>query len=299
MNTNSRADVSVIVPNYNNGRYLHEFMKSVLSSTIEPCELIVIDDGSTDNSLVILEEYKNIDFLKLIRFQQNMGLTFALNAGLDLAKGKYIMRSDPDDLMLPNRIERQFRFMEQNPDIDVAGANVVYFNERDKKEINISNFPPDHNEIVKAYKRGEHGLHHPTVIAKAAVYKSYRYQKIFPGEDYEIFSRMVLDGRKFANLSLPVNLMRIHGGSSTSNLKITTIRQTFDFRDLIFGTKTNPLWILIYYRHIRHYRSYQLAEKGIIKYIHLLISGILYPAKVWRRLIKKTEVWRASRRTTD
>ncbi len=282
------VSVSIIAANYNNGQFLHDFIQSIINSTVLPEELIIIDDGSTDNSLSILDDYQYLDFLKPIRFQQHIGLTAALNAGLDVAKGKYIMRADPDDILLPNRIERQFKFMEENEDVDIAGANVIYFNDKDKKEINVSNFPLTHKGIVKAYQRGEHGLHHPTIIAKSAVYQLYRYQKVFPGEDYEIFSRMVSDGKRCANLKEPVNLMRIHGSSSTSNLKFEAIRQTFEFRDKIFRTKTSKWWIYVYYQHILHYRSYQITKKLIPKYFHLFISCMMYPSKAWRKLVKCT-----------
>ena len=282
-----KADVSVIVSNYNNGRYLHAFMQSIVDSTVEPAELIMIDDGSTDDSLTILEEYKHLDFFVLIAFSENRGFTSALNAGLQAARSKYIMRADPDDILLPDRIENQFRFMEEHPDIDVSGANVIYFNDVTGREINVSNFPLGPKKILRTYKLGEHGLLHATVIAKATVYQSYRYQKIFPSEDYELFSRMVLDGKKIANTREPVNLIRVHPGSSTSNLQYQAICQTFAFRDKIFSTKT-PKWrISLYFIHIKYYRSYQLTRNPVLRYLYLMVSVIAYPSKLFRRIVHK------------
>jgi glycosyltransferase involved in cell wall biosynthesis len=116
------ADVSIIVPAYNNGRFLNEFIQSVIDSTVMPHELIIVNDGSTDESTQVLETYKSLDFLKIIQFQLNQGLTDALNAGLDIATGKYIMRADPDDIMYPERIERQLNFMVTHPETDVLGC---------------------------------------------------------------------------------------------------------------------------------------------------------------------------------
>ena len=284
MGSKQRVDVSVIVSNYNNGRYLDDFMRSVDASTVEPFELIMIDDGSTDNSLEILNLYSRLDYLKQICFPSNLGFTAALNAGLEAARGKYIMRADPDDMILPNRIEKQFHFMEEHSQVDILGANVIYFNDNKGKKINLSNFPLTHSGIVKAYKRGEHGLLHATVIAKTEVYQSYRYQEIFPSEDYELFSRMAVDGKKFENMVQPVNLVRIHESSSTSNLQYNAIRQTFAFRDKVFNTHTSWFRIRWYFIHIRHYRKYQLAGNPLLKYIYLFITAITYPSKALKRI---------------
>jgi glycosyltransferase involved in cell wall biosynthesis len=280
------VDVSIIAANYNNGKYLKDFIESVLNSTVLPLELIIVDDGSTDNSLEVFDEYKKTRFIKVIRFPENRGFTEALNVGIDAATGKYIMRADPDDLLMPDRIQVQFRFMETHPKVDVSGSNALYIRSSDGSVINKTNFPLEDENIKSAYRRGEHGILHATAIVKKALFEKYHYQKIFPAEDYEIFSRIVRDEYTFSNLAEPLYKVRIHSGSSTSNLKISTISQTFEFRDQIFGTKTPPLWVFIYFQHIKHYRSYQMADNSLAGYLHLMISVIMYPAKIWNRLTK-------------
>ena len=278
------VDVSVIVPNYNNGRFLGEFISSVMDSTVLPRELIIVDDGSTDDSLKILSNYNHLEYLQVISFKENRGLTAALNAALDVALGSYIMRADPDDKLYPNRVQRQLEFMGQNPDIDVLGCNVQYFDSNTMKDINISNFPLAHPEIEITYRRGEHGLQHPTAFVKGDVYRKYRYQKIFPGEDYEIFARIIKDGHRFANLPEPLYHMRVHTGSATGNLKIEHIQVTFRFRDHIFGTSTGRFRIYLYYQYILNYRKYQMGKGGLFKYIYLLIAITAYPAKLLKRI---------------
>lgn len=277
------ADISIIAPNFNNGRFLDDFIRSIVNSTYVPKELIIIDDGSTDDSLNILQKYNDLPFLKVITFGENKGLPSALNAGIDAANGKYIMRADPDDMLLPHRIQAQFNFMESHPEIDICGANVLYFNNISGRIVNSSNFPPDHKNIVKAYQRGEHGLQHPTVIGKSTVYKKYKYQAAFPGEDYEIYSRMVVDGRSFANLKSPVNKMRIHTSSLTTNLTYNSIRKTFKFRDQIFKTKTSNIIIIKYFLYIKNYRKSQISRFLILKYFYLFLASICYPSKIIRR----------------
>lgn len=286
MKGNPNTGISIIVPNYNNGQYLAAFISSVISSTIEPHELIIVDDGSKDNSLDVMKEFDHLPYLNLITFEKNKGLTAALNAALDICTGQFVMRADPDDRLAPERMERQLNFMLDNPEVDIVGCNVIYFHDKTGRQINISNFPLDHAAIKKSFENGEHGLQHPTAFVKGDVYRKYRYQEIFPGEDYELFSRMVNDGYKFANLSKPLYFMRVHGGSATSNLKREHIVTTFKFRDEIFGTNSSKSRIWIYYHYMLYYRKYQRAQNPVLKSWYLILSGICYPSKVFKRMIK-------------
>jgi len=279
------TNVSIVAANYNNGRYLDDFIQSIFASTILPMELILIDDGSNDNSVEIIKKYKNHDWIKIILFTENKGFTVALNTGIEKASGKYIMRADPDDVFIPNRIETQFNYMEDNPHIDVLGSNVIYFRDDLEKKINISNFPSTHVDIYSTFEKGEHGVQHPTVIIKAEKMKQYRYGKLFPAEDYELFSKMIRNGLVFANLKEPLYLMRIHGNSSTSTLTFEGIKRTFMYRYQVFGRTTSHVKMRIYYYYIRNYRKYQLADKKINKFYYLLIASICYPQKLINRLI--------------
>ncbi|HMQ08129.1 MAG TPA: glycosyltransferase [Saprospiraceae bacterium] len=279
-------DVSVIIPNYNYGRYLGACLDSIIASTVLPLEVIVVDDGSEDDSLAILEDYKEWSFLKVIAFRENSGLTAVLNIALDHAHGKYIMRMDADDIMHPERIVKQYAFLEEHQEVDVLGCNVIYFRVDVGQGINRSNFPTDHAGIEKRYRIGEHGIQHPTVCIRSEVYKKYRYQKDFPGEDYEIMSRMVLDGYIFANLPEALHFMRVHPGSSTSSLKYSGILKTFRFRDRLFHTRTGKLRMFLYFHHIRFYRKFQLTDHRVLRWIYLFISSILYPKKLINRLLR-------------
>lgn len=244
----------------------------------------MIDDGSTDDSLEIILTYQHLPFLKVIRFPENRGFTTALNAGLEAASGQYIMRADPDDLITSDRIEKQLTFLENHPEIDVLGCNCQYFHSATGAVINQSNFPLSHKSIVQAYQQGEHGILHATAMVRAEVFKQYRYQPIYPGEDYALFAQMAVDGRSFANLPAPLYRQRVHPASSTSNLQYAAIRQTFIFRDQIFKCRTSPWWIRVYYHHTRFYRQAQLASSPFAKYGYLLVSALLYPQKLVRRL---------------
>lgn len=278
-------DLSIISANYNNGRYLSTFIRSIIDSPVWPAELILVNDGSTDQSIEILAGFKDVTFLHVIDLKQNIGLSAALNLALEAATGKYIMRADPDDIFLPQRIPLQIAYLEAHPDIDILGSNVEYFSDLDGRILNTSHFPLDHDAIVDRYRRGKHGLQHPTVCIKGDVYRQFRYTPgLAPTEDYDLFSRMALAGYRFANLPQPLYRMRVHTGSSTSNITFHQISQTFDYRDLLWGTHTSRLQRWRYFKHIQHYRKFQLATDYPARILHLLLATAFYPSKLINRL---------------
>ena len=101
--------ISVILPVYNSDSFLEESIKSILNQTMINFELIIINDGSTDKSLEICENFKKIDYRILILSNKHKGLTKSLNEGINFASGKYIARQDADDLSDNRRFEKQIK----------------------------------------------------------------------------------------------------------------------------------------------------------------------------------------------
>ena len=279
------ANVSIVAANYNNGNYLKDFINSINESTVIPKELFIIDDGSTDDSLKILEGFSGLAYLKIIKFQKNRGFCEALNAGIKNASGDYIMRVDPDDIILPNRIETQVRILENNKDIDVLGSNVVYFNSDTKKEVFRSNFPLDHLSIKLTYRKGEHGVQHPSTMIRTRVMKQYKYnQKNVLADDYDLFARIINDGYKYANVKEPLTRMRIHNKSFSNNIRYQSIRLTYQLRDSIFNTSTSRVKIRLYFWYILNYRKFLISQNIVLKTVYLFLSILFYPSKFWRRV---------------
>ena len=279
------ASVSVIAANYNNGNYLKEFIGSINESTVLPKELIIIDDGSLDGSIDILNGYSDLEYLKIIKFNKNRGFCKALNVGIRSATGNYIMRVDPDDVVLKERIKVQVDYLEKNKDVDVVGSNVIYFHNNTKEEVLRSNFPLDHASIKATYLKGEHGVQHPSTMIRAGVLKKYKYlQENVKAEDYEIFARLIKDGHKFANISKPLTKMRIHSQSVSNNINFNTIKRTYEIRDKIFKTSTKPLKIRLYYWYILNYRKFLITRNKIMKSLYLALSVMFYPSKLLRRI---------------
>ena len=279
------ASVSVIVANYNNGRYLKDFIGSVNESTMLPKELIIIDDGSLDNSIKILNSCADLAYLKVIKFKKNRGFCEALNAGIEIATGQYILRIDPDDIIYADRIEKQVRFLEKHKNISVVGSNVIYFHDETKKELFRSNFPIDHADIQAEYMRGDHGVQHPSTMIRADVMKKYKYdQKNAKVEDYELFARMINDGYRFANILEPLTKMRVHTQSVSSNIKYKTIKRTFEIRDEVFSTTSSLLKIQLYYWYILNYKKFLISKNHAAKPFFLSAAVICNPTKALKRI---------------
>lgn len=286
MSKNQYCDVSIICANYNNGKYLDDFFSGVINSTVLPKELIIIDDGSSDNSLEILSRY-NLPYLKVIVLENNLGFANALNEGISKAKGKYILRVDPDDILEKTRIEKQFNFLENNPTIDLTGTNVVYFNGTLENSVGNSNFPQESEKIRKRFQKGEHGLLHGTVMGKTLIFKKHLYnQANVPAEDYDIFSRMIKDGAKAQSISENLTFVRIHQNSVSNTLPFSTVKKTYLLRDEVFETKTSSFKIVVNYLSLKYYRRYFFERNHVKRILFLGISSVLRVDKVLNKYFK-------------
>ncbi|MCA9308097.1 glycosyltransferase family 2 protein, partial [candidate division WWE3 bacterium] len=121
--------VSVITPAYNVEHVLEETIKSVLNQTYNNFEFIILDDASPDNTWQIIQKWAKKD-KRIIPVKNEINLYIAenRNKGLLLAKGKYIVWQDADDISVSSRIEKQVEFMEQNPDVAICGGYLQSFN---------------------------------------------------------------------------------------------------------------------------------------------------------------------------
>jgi len=278
-------DISVVCANYNNGQYLNEFFLSFENLDHPPKELIFVDDGSTDNSLSICRDFcSRLPFLQIMPLERNQGFGNALNAGIKRATGQFIMRIDPDDVMLPERIEVQHEWLASGR-CDVIGSNAEIFHSDTGKVLGTTNFPVTHDAIAVKIRAGEHGVLHPTVMGRAEFFKSQLYvQAHVPAEDYDIFARMLAAGARFANVDGVLMRYRVHQKSASNILPFSTIRKTYSLRDKIFGTKTSKLWVYVYFVHIKFYRKYLFSDFYPQRLLFLIISSISYPSKLWSRL---------------
>jgi glycosyltransferase involved in cell wall biosynthesis len=282
------ADVSVVVANYNNGKYLSKFFESFIDSSFFPRELIFVDDGSLDDSVAQVELLaREYSFIKLLKLPVNRGFANALNEGLKLSTSKYVMRVDPDDYISCNRIEEQYNYLEKHADIDIVGSNIVYFDSLSGKPVFKSNVPLNHKNILKYFENGNCGIIHGSMLCKASVIKKYNYnQESIPAEDYEIFSLMLKNGSVAVNLPDTYTFVRIHMNSVSNNLPFSTIKRTFQLGEKIWNLKTNSFNVRRIHLHLYSYRQF-LFRRGLDKYFYLFASVVFNPQKFIYRISAK------------
>ena len=204
--------VSVCLPIYNASRYLRECLDSILSQSFTAFELLIVDDGSTDDSCGIVASYDD-PRIRLIRNRHDY--IGSLNLLLHEARGKYLARMDADDVMLPGRLQVQYDYMEAHPDIDVwAGGYVSVENEKLKRVPGVLNRP------LRLSDMRQHNLFgNPATIIRMDTFRnfgvSYEQPYIY-AEDYRFWSRLVHAGATVVCTDRPFFKMR-HGDDRTTS----------------------------------------------------------------------------------
>ena len=120
--------VTVLMPAYNAANYIGEAIDSVLQQSFDDFELLIINDGSTDNTTQVIRSYNDTRII-LIDHHVNHGIAAALNTGLSKAGGKYIARFDADDICSPERLQEQVSFLDNHPDYVLTGSDAEYISE--------------------------------------------------------------------------------------------------------------------------------------------------------------------------
>lgn len=181
--------ISVIMAVYNDEKYIKEAIDSVLGQTYQDFEFIIIDDGSTDGTLQIIQSYRDARIL-LLKNEKNKGLPYSLNRGIEAAKGKYIARMDGDDICFPQRLEKQLFYMENHSHITICGSNRLLFG--DGKFIKCNS--PETSEQLKVRMLFGTPIAHPSWFIRKSDFDKYhfRYNENFRrSQDYELFYRVV------------------------------------------------------------------------------------------------------------
>ena len=197
MSVSDFPKVTVLMPVYNAAPFLAEAMRSILDQTFQDFEFLIIDDGSTDDSAAIIGACTD-SRIRLAGNGRNLGLVASLNRGLELARGEYVARMDADDISLPERLERQVRFMDAHPQVGVCGSWVRLFPE---KHAGIWKLPETFEDI-RCWQFHTVGVAHPSVMLRRKFFREHalwydpQYRHI---EDYELWGR-AMQHMQFANI---------------------------------------------------------------------------------------------------
>lgn len=196
------ARLSVIMPVYNAETYLAAAIRSVLCQTFTDFELIIVNDGSVDGSLAIMQEFVEQDDRIAIISRENRGLVASLNEAISVSKGEYIARMDADDICYAERFEKQVAYLDSHPQVDLVGTRFELLYEKDidedtRQEVQVfyrnAHEPIDyiHNKesILEGYK-----ILHPTWMFRASLINKIGGYRQYISEDNEFLFRAAMVG---------------------------------------------------------------------------------------------------------
>lgn len=252
--------VSVIMPIYNGAAYMEESIRSVLSQSYKNLELLICNDASTDSTAEIIERLMGEDSrIKAIRNEVNSGIAISRNNLLDRIKGKYFITQDCDDNMLPGKVEKQVRYMEEHPECGMCGT---WARKVDEKTITFGKIihPIDDTDI-RINLLFQNSMVQPSVMVRAEFIDRYRYNgKLLVCEDYDYWERLSAISQ-LHNIPDFLVQYRIHGTNISKSKEQLLIenRRAIILRQLL--------------------RIDSEAEKYLV--MHDSIGALLFPDKPW------------------
>lgn len=191
--------VSVLMSVYKkeNPEFLRRALDSIYAQTLEVDEIVLVEDGKLPDELVdVISQYPEVH---IVRLQRNVQLGRALEAGLKNCHHDLVARMDTDDIMMPYRLEKQYRFMMEHPEIAACGGDIAEFIE-EGVILREKHMPTSAYELYR-YGKKRNPLNHMTVMFRKSAVEAVGGYRHFPGlEDYDLWSRLLAQGYQIANI---------------------------------------------------------------------------------------------------
>ncbi|MBI3788201.1 MAG: glycosyltransferase, partial [Ignavibacteriales bacterium] len=297
--------VSIITPTFNGQRFIAQTIRSVLAQSFRNFEMIIVDDGSTDDTQKIVSAFsdRRIQYVR----HHHRGCTAAYNACIELAKGQFIAVLDHDDLMAPERLSRQVKFMEKNPGVGLVGSSFIMIDE--------SGFPLRKVQVlhgmenVRRLEAVYNAVYHPTILYSREVIErigGYK-EEFFPAHDTEFLLRAI-DRFRADNITECLTLYRKVQSSPTRILGGKQQELHYSVRKQYNGTKLQKarnkaskriyalnLGKIAYFygsgREARYWflQSYKIGMRGGELAFYFISSFIFYPVILLLRRIRARE----------
>lgn len=287
-------DISVVMPVYNAEQYLREAVDSILAQTYESFELIASNDGSTDGTRDILEEYAGRDNRVHILNRANTGIVGALNDGLAVARAQFIARMDADDRSLPQRFEKQIRYLHDHRECVAVGCRALMIDPDGDPLGPFGKFVADHEQIDAELMAANGGaIVHPAVMMRRdAVDAIGRYRDLPVCEDLDLFLRLT-DVGILANLSKFLFEYRQHGSSICDTQGVrqpevaeTVIREVCARRGIewkpikLFAPRPTSEWgVRLRWLNLAHEAGYDRTAR---KHAYALLRHNPLSVRAWR-----------------
>lgn len=212
-----RPKITVLMPAYNAAKYIREAIASVLAQTFKDFELLVINDGSTDETENIVSSFYD-PRIELVN-KEHTGIASALNTGLRLANAPYIARFDADDICLPQRLEKQFNFLQDHPDYVLVGSDAEYILENGDFLFSFQCIAHSNEEVQKNLYVYCPFIHAAVMYKREDVIKAGGYDAHAHNfEDYLLWTSLAKIG-KLQNLREPLIKVRLNAASVTIDEK--------------------------------------------------------------------------------
>ncbi len=248
--------VSVVLPVYNAEKYIQVAIESILGQSYTNLEMIIIDDGSTDNSLSIIKSFTD-KRIRLVQNDQNLKLIRTLNKGLELSRGVYIARMDADDIAMPERLEKQVKYLEVHSSVGICGSYVEIFG--DQIENKVWKYPLVDKDI-RAEMLFKSPFAHPSVMLRKQIISDYniRYnERYLHAEDYD-FWVLIAEKSQLANIPEVLLKYRIHNNQVGSRYTMIQRENT----SIIIKKLLNKFGVK-YSRESYRYHQHLIEEKGL------------------------------------
>jgi teichuronic acid biosynthesis glycosyltransferase TuaG len=219
----NEALVSIVMPAYNCEKYVVEAINSVLAQTYENWELLVLDDGSKDNTLHIINEFGNKDTrIRPLQNEKNMGVSATRNRGIEIASGDWIAFLDSDDMWEPSKLEKQFKVVnEHSAEFIFTGAS--YINENGEPYKGIFEVP---EKVTYKKLRNQNVVSCSSVLLKKKYFENIKMEKDEMHEDYAVWLRILKLDVTAYGVNEPLLIYRISRNSKSGN-KMKTVMMTY------------------------------------------------------------------------
>lgn len=286
----SKGLVSIITPTYNRRDFIVDAIESVIAQTYSDWELLIVDDGSTDDTKDLITPYLQDPRISYT-YQSNHGQAYARQQALKSAKGQYVAFLDSDNLWLPERLEKEIVQLDANPDIDVCYGDLITIDEQGN-ELSRENMKRYSGDIAPLMIRQNFVSMNTTLIRKEAIERVGGFRSsVARGDDYDLYLRMSAES-KFLYIKEYLAKYRVMENQISSNKEA---RFTSDFEIINHFIRNYPSamsklkwWRGLSSRYVSMGRYY-VSQKNKPKAIKLLSLSVLYaPYWVgsWRALLK-------------